>query len=129
MIRHLSLSLLPGLLLGLLAGCSPEPTAFDDCGRLSGTAREDCRLRFGQALLDDPAALEQALATLDPGSRDLLLLRLAVAEPARAGQLCRQVATATAAEKCNQVLGRPHLGTTPKPRQPDGAPPPPPGAP
>ena len=42
-------------------------------------------------------------------------VRLAIAEPQKAGRLCERVTTPGADEKCRQVLGRPHLQTTPKP--------------
>ena len=66
--------------------------------------------------MGDTKALDAALADIaEPESRDLLLLRLAIAEPQKAGRLCERVTTPGADEKCRQVLGRPHLQTTPKP--------------
>jgi len=100
------------------------------------TAREDCRFTLAQGLLDQPEALQAALAQVsEPDSRDLLLLRLAVAAPARSGPLCAQVQSAPARDKCRQVLGRPHLSTQPPPGPSGGTPPgspaagPPPGSP
>jgi hypothetical protein len=68
--------------------------------------------------LDDDA-LDVGLVEIDDvTSRDLVLLRLAIAAPRHAAALCGRVRTAGAEEKCQQVLGRPHLGTerrAPKP--------------
>jgi len=82
--------------------------------------REECRYQLTLPLLEDAGALEAALHSIDdPGSHDLLLLRLSIAAPRRASRLCQQVRTDAAAEKCRQVLGRPHLSTTPRaPRSP-----------
>lgn len=100
----------------LVWACAAEPGSFADCAGLGDpTAREECRFTFAKALLDQPAELDAALASIDQvDSRDLLLLRLAVAEPTKASHLCRQVQTAPALEKCRQVIGRPHLSTTPQ---------------
>ncbi len=114
-------TLLLGVLLSLLlAGCTTEPASFADCADVADlTAREDCRLQFARQLLDDPTALDAAIDSVpEADSRDLLLLRLAVAEPTRASRLCERVVGAGAVEKCRQVLGRPHLSTTPRPPQP-----------
>jgi len=121
--RHRAPCRIGGPLLLVLAGCAQAPTRFEECAALSDvTAREDCRLDFARQLLDDPGALQAAIDSVEPAdSRDLLLLRLAVAEPARAGWLCTRVQGAGAQEKCRQVLGRPHLSTTPqapRPQQP-----------
>ena len=98
-----------------LPGCA----ALDDPG-----ARESCRWALIAPLADDEAALDAALAQVDePESRDLLLLRLALSEPRRAPRLCARVRTPGAVEKCQQVLGRPHLGSAPRaPAAPPGAP-------
>lgn len=102
-------------LLALVWACEGPPLAMADCASLAPTEREDCRLRFALALLDQPEELRAAIAAIpEPDSRDLLLLRLAVAEPTRAGAFCADAASEPAREKCRQVLGRPHLSTTPQ---------------
>lgn len=107
------------MILLLWLACAPAPRGFADCDRLSGMAREDCRLAFARPLLDDPPALQAALAQVeDPQARDLLLLRLAVDDPARAGALCAQVTDPAAVARCRQVLGRPHLGGLPQAPRP-----------
>lgn len=101
----------------LLLACQAEPCTVAECARLGTPAEaEDCRFRLVQPLVGDDAALDAALADIpDPGSRDLLLLRLAIADPPRAGRLCKRVETEGAIARCQQVLGRPHLSTTRKP--------------
>jgi len=109
-----------------LAACgAPEPTQLADCAGLpDAAAQEACRYRFIEPLLDDPSALDAALATIDdPGSRDLVLLRLAIADPRRAAGLCRRVTTEGAQARCRQVLGRPHLQSTRRPPEPQAPPP------
>ena len=116
------------MLAGTLGACGdPEPTQLSDCARLSEpAAQEACRYRFIAPLLDDPDALDAALATIDdPGSRDLVLLRLAIADPRRAAGLCRRVTTEGAQARCRQVLGRPHLQSTRRPPEPAPQAPPP----
>ena len=108
-------TLVPGLMAGLMA-CASAPRTFADCNAIADEhTREGCRFTMAQALLDQPQALAEAIASIEQiDSRDLLLLRLAVADPARSGQLCSQVTTAGAIEKCQQVVGRPHLSTSPR---------------
>lgn len=100
----------------LLWACAGQPSTVAECAGLDdATAREECRFTLARALLDQPEALDAAIASVEEvESRDLLLLRLAVAEPTRASHLCERVQTAPAQEKCRQVLGRPHLSTTPR---------------
>ena len=109
----------PLLLLALACG-TPEPAALADCAALSDPAeREACHFRFIAPLVGDDAALDAALASLDdPGSRDLVLLRLAIANPKEAAGLCRKVTTEGAKARCRQVLGRPHLQSTRRPPKP-----------
>ena len=119
-----------GLLL-LLAACEGAPDSVEGCAALGDpAAQEDCRYRLVGPLVGDAGGLSAALATVkataSPQSHDLLLLRLAIDAPAQAGALCQQVQTDGAREKCQQVLGRPHLGTTRRPPTADGGPPPPP---
>ena len=62
--------------------------------------------------IDDIDALETELSTLEePGDRDMVLYRLAFNNPERATNFCARITTASFVEKCQQVLGRPHLGT------------------
>ncbi len=114
------------ILLALLVACQGEPETVAECARLrTEAAVEDCRLRLIKPLVDDPAALDAALADIDdPRSRDLVLLRLAIDDPQRAGRLCEKVETEGAQDRCRQVLGRPHLRTTRRPPEapPGGAP-------
>ena len=110
----------------LLLACA-QPKTVSECARLSDeTKREECRFDLLEPLLPAPGApptdrkafqstLDAALTSIDdPRSRDLLLLRLAIASPASAGYLCTKVQTDGARERCQQVLGRPHLGTVPR---------------
>ena len=64
-------------------------------------------------LLGDWKAFDEQLdvekKTLDSTTIDLLLLDLAVQEPIFAFELCKKVQTEQAKEKCQQVIGRPHL--------------------
>ncbi len=101
--------------LALAWACQGPPRDMAGCASLGPTEREDCRLRFALELIDRPEELRAAIAAIpEPESRDLLLLRLAVAEPTRAGAFCADAASEAAREKCRQVLGRPHLSTTPQ---------------
>lgn len=112
--------------LTLLLGCQ-KPQTLADCAGLSDAAeREECRFQMVRPLLPDPQdpkpdykalkkGLDEAFQDIeDPRSRDLLLLRLAIASPSTAGFLCNRVTTDGAQQKCQQVLGRPHLGTVRK---------------
>lgn len=132
MSRRAAPVLLSGL-LGLAACSEPEPEALADCAALSDVGeREECRYGFVAPLVGDTKALDAALAQIpEVESRDLLLLRLAIAEPRKAKKLCERVTTPGAEERCRQVLGRPHLQTTPRPPKdpPTGSPPPAPEAP
>lgn len=104
------------LLVALGCGTAP-PQSIGECARLTDIAeRETCRYTF---LLPTVADGRLDAETLDAGlleigddtSRDLVLLRLAIAAPKEASALCERVRTTGAQEKCRQVLGRPHLGT------------------
>ena len=112
-----------GRLTGLLlAACTPTPTTVAGCAELGSPGEiEECRYRLVAPLVDEPAAFEAALGQIEsPESRDLLLLRLAIPHPNRAARLCQLTSTAGAKEKCKQVLGRPHLQSTPRPpREPE----------
>ncbi len=106
--------------LVLAAGCSTPPASLEDCASVSDPAqREACHYERVLPLLDDPPSLDAALARVnDSASRDLLLLRLAIADPKRAAALCTRVASTGAKERCRQVLGRPHLQSVRRPPQP-----------
>lgn len=102
-----------------LIGCRQEPASISDCAALPPAEREACHYGFIAPLVGDPAALDAALDTIeDPASRDLLLLRLAIADPPQAAGLCKRVVTEGAKARCAQVLGRPHLQSTRRPPSP-----------
>jgi hypothetical protein len=108
-----------------LALACGQPQDLPGCATLRDPGeREACRWALIAPLADDDAALDAALAQVaEPESRDLLLLRLALSEPRRAPRLCARVSTPGAVEKCQQVLGRPHLGSAPRaPAAPPGGP-------
>ena len=55
-------------------------------------------------------------ANMDDTTHDLLLLELAIRSPQHSTLLCKRVKTTAAIEKCQQVIGRPHLSApSPKP--------------
>lgn len=100
-----------GLGFSLLAGCNLG--ALDD-----GQCDADCHFERAQVALDssDPTALDAAIAAAgDPLEQDLLRVRLAAIRPAQGAKLCAGVTTAAAKEKCQQVVGRPHLQGVPSP--------------
>ena len=104
-----------GLLL--LLACEPaEPQVIAECAQIAdGTAREECRMGFVVAQLEDLDAMRALIAEVpEVESRDLLRLRLAVRDPVRAAGLCHDAETPPAQQRCQQVLGRPHL-RTPRP--------------
>ncbi len=107
-----------GLALGLLACAGGAPETMADCAALAEpAAREDCRLGVAAAALHDIEALRALITQVPaPESRDLLRLRLAVQDPYRAGPLCRDAETEAAVQRCQQILGRPHL-RTPRPER------------
>jgi hypothetical protein len=100
------------LILALACG-GGEPTTLEGCDALSdATSREDCRLRVLAPVFEKGSAEEfdAAIGKLeDPLSRDLVRVRLAIDDPSKADRLCMQVETDGARQKCEQVLGRPHL--------------------
>lgn len=98
-------------------GCvTPTPETIAECTQLNQPdAVEDCRYRLAEPHLSDPAALQEDLAQIDdPLSHDLLLQRLAVNHPNHAGLLCTKMQTDAGRQKCQQVIGRPHLSTRPR---------------
>ena len=114
------------MILLLALACGGQPQTLADCARLGDPSEaEECRYTLVSPLVGDKKALAAALseveATAGAQSHDLLVLRLAIAEPSRAGALCAEAKTEGAQEKCRQVLGRPHLGTTRRaPQAPQG---------
>lgn len=94
----------------LLLACG-RPPGFEGCGAIrGGEAREECRFVEAKKLAGDPGALGAALDTVeDPLARDLLVVRLVVDDPGRAEALCRLVTSEAATQRCQQILGRPHL--------------------
>lgn len=97
-------------LILLLLACGG---ADGDCGTREGRARDACW--YEAARVAEPAALPAVLERIeDPVARDLVLLRLAVDHPERANALCAQTRTPTGREKCDRVIGRPHLSGGPQ---------------
>lgn len=109
--RTLLLSLAP-----LLFACQGGQPG--DCAALKDPVKHENCL-FERATLErgkGPDALELFLKSVpEATSRDLIRLRLAIADPAQAGPLCDRAETPPVKEKCRQVLGRPHLRSRPKP--------------
>ena len=62
-----------------------------------------------EKLAAEPALLETTLTNHPVDTQDLLLLTLAIRNPSEAGRFCKKVTTDAAKEKCQQVIGRPHL--------------------
>lgn len=116
--------------LALLSAC--DRGADGDCEAMDpGMAREECRYQAAKAAVGDDAALRAALDRIgDPNARDLVVLRLAVDTPERAPALCALTRTPVGRDKCDKVLGRPHLGgggpgaAGSGPETPPGPPPP-----
>ena len=102
-----------GLILS--ASCNSDDP-FQRCAGLEDErARQDCRFEAAAALAHDEAALDAALDDIeDDGLHDLLVLRLVARAPAQAEGLCLRVRTPVAKEKCDHVMGRPHLVTPAK---------------
>jgi hypothetical protein len=73
-----------------------------------------------QNLAENPERRQRVLAELSLEQRDLLLLQLAVYNPTMAPKLCAEVQGDIAKDKCNQVIGRPHLQLS-KPQVVDGS--------
>lgn len=97
------------LILWLLACGAAE----GDCATREGRDRDACW--YEAARTAAPEALPAVLDGIDdPVARDLVLLRLAVDHPERANALCAQTKTPTGREKCDKVIGRPHLSGGPR---------------
>ncbi len=93
-----------GPLIALLWACATECDA-------------DCRFERAKLTLstDKAATLAELRAVADPVERDMVAMRLAQVDPTQAGYLCAEVTTAYGLTRCEQVVGRPHLGATPAP--------------
>lgn len=100
----------------LALGCHQAP-GLAGCDTVKDPiAREECRYDAIKPLVDDEAALRAAVDSMaDAASRDLVLLRLAFDRPERAQALCRMVKTAPVKDKCDKVVGRPHISGPPRP--------------
>ena len=83
----------------LLIGCSS--TKSESSASLSDTHIE--------ALQSHPEELDSVLQGMPLSQQDLLLLTLAIRTPNKAPEFCKRVHSASAKEKCTQVVGRPHL--------------------
>jgi hypothetical protein len=109
--RHLLTAM---VVLGVGCGSSGDPCQ----GERDEVARENCQLERVSALFEagDPG-WEAALASIaKPASRDLVRLRLAILDPQRGPTLCAGVETDDAKARCQQVVGRPHLASPPRPK-------------
>ncbi len=96
-------------LLLALGGCARAP-GIAGCASLDGAELEDCRFAESKKVAADPVALQAALDAIpDPLSRDLVLVRLAFDTPSSSGQLCTRVTTPVGKQRCQQIIGRPHL--------------------
>lgn len=92
------------LVLGLAACGGPQCDA-------------DCHFERAKLAVEnpDPALLDAAInASGDALARDLLRVRLATIHPHLGARLCADVTTIAAREKCQQVIGRPHLQGVPR---------------
>jgi hypothetical protein len=97
------------IVLALLLGCG-RPPGIAGCASLDGTTKEDCRFDEAKKLVANKAEFTAAVATIeDPTARDLLLVRLAFEVPSSSATLCSQVTTAIGKQRCQQIIGRPHL--------------------
>ncbi len=93
----------------LLLACTTPP-GMAGCDTLRDTMkREECRFTEAKKLAATPEALDAALVGLDPTNRDLLLVRLAMDTPTSSAVLCGRVTTDIGRQRCQQILGRPHL--------------------
>ena len=92
-----------------------NPTSMDQCSELKATqARQDCAYAFLDERRDDAEVIQEAVAQLPEAiDRDMVLYRLAFNYPSIANRFCDRVTTEAFIEKCTQVMGRPHLSSTP----------------
>lgn len=104
------------LLILALLGCSRPPGLEGCAGIRDGETRETCRFEEAKALAAAGRidALTAGLATIeDPMARDLLVVRLVVDDTTLADRLCPAVTTEAGKQRCQQILGRPHLRSGP----------------
>lgn len=98
------------VLLIVALACGTRAPGMAGCASLpEGKEREECHFTEAKALVPNPDALDAALAPLDPLARDLLLVRLAMDTPDQSAVLCGRVMSPVAKQRCEQILGRPHL--------------------
>lgn len=97
-----------------LLACTERATGVAACEPLGDPiSREECRYDAIQKVMDDPGGFTAALDSFPDTSRDLVLYRLAVDQPARARHLCGLTRTAAMTDKCSKLLGRPHMSGPP----------------
>ena len=124
-IRNLILVAVSGCLMGGCENASDNPlpsaesmdapTSMSQCSDLDATqARQDCAYAFLDERREDTKAIQEALSQLPEAiDRDMVLYRLAFNYPSIANRFCDRVTTDAFIEKCTQVMGRPHLSSTP----------------
>ena len=98
------------LALALFSGCDGDGST--DCRRdaLDPTAQEACWFDEATQTMGDRGQLEALLTRIPAAaSRDLLRLRLVATDPIEYGWLCDSAETDAVEQKCDDVLGRPHL--------------------
>ena len=78
------------------------------CTETSSTSLEEY-----DTLLKNWSEFEKNIDEVPVEQRDIILLQLAVKHPTRANKLCHKVESSIAQEKCQQVIGRPHLQQSP----------------
>jgi hypothetical protein len=101
-----------------LAACDGDS---GDCASLrDDVARENCLFERVSASFQaqDPKWRRQLAAIASPDSRDLVRLRLAILDPQQGPTICAEVETASAKDRCQRVVGRPHLASPPRPEDP-----------
>jgi len=110
--------LIPSMALLLACSNSGEPCA----DIRDEVARENCQFERISALFEagDPGWEAALQAVPSPSSRDLVRLRLAILDPQKGPAICSAVETDDARARCQQVVGRPHLASPPRP-PPKGA--------
>ena len=97
---------------------SIEVTDSTDCSIIEDWQdQHECVYAKALMQVDDPQAMNAEISTLsEPTDQDMIFYRLAFNHPERAQEFCSQTQTRAFVEKCQQVLGRPHLGTKPRPK-------------
>ncbi len=105
--------LIPTMVSLLACGDSDAPCA----DIRDEVARENCQFERVSALFEagDPGWEAALQAVPSPSSRDLVRLRLAIIDPQKGPVICGAVETDDARARCQQVVGRPHLASPPRP--------------